>query len=81
MKIAKILIDICSNRDRYGQTMIDYLILQARFKERRELIKFRDMILSTKTIISTITTDDMLIDMIKSEKLLKAVLRAVINDR
>ena len=77
--IAKILIDICCKTNKYNKCEIDYLISDSKFKERRELIKFKKMINDTIPAIE-LMKDDTAIELIKSEKLLRAVLKAVVND-
>ena len=78
--IAKILIDICCTTNKYNNSEIDYLIKEARFNERKELKNFKKMINESKEAIM-LMKDEILIEMIKSKKLLKLVLLSIINDK
>ena len=74
--IAKILVNLCTIKVAYSKTAIDLMIIESKFCEKRELKKIKKMVQETPSKVLLNIADEVLIEIIKS----KTLLRAIINE-
>lgn len=82
MKIAKLLDKICNSKNEFNKSEIDYLIIDSKGFEKRELKKIKSIVLNNKEAIMMMK-DDTLLQIINSKKLLRfiAIYLCVNDDR
>lgn len=82
MKIAKLLDKICNSKNEFNKSEIDYLIIESKGFEKRELKKIKSIVLNNKEAIAMMK-DDTLLQIINSKKLLRfiAIYLCVNDDR
>lgn len=82
MKIAKLLDKICNSKNEFNKSEIDYLIIESKGFEKRELKKIKSIVLNNQQAIMMMK-DDTLLQIINSKKLLRfiAIYLCVNDDR